>query len=266
MRKSSKNEWLFVICVALFFVFKDGLQIPFRLLLPCAGTECCGSYGMLLLQMTSYTTIYSPPPPPNKNVRSIPMTLSFSHPLGIMVWTARAAHWTMLNSLLKGGMPTFATFLTVWMRTRESVASWEPLSNFLAVFMHSCRSHLLHQGSLITHTIVYQPDLQAAEEKRERRKQKVARKQESASVAMQVIQHKEIEGYVLVYIDGSSEYVATVRWLGGWGCHSMDGWEWASHLPLHTQQTINRAELQAVIEVVVHHVSTSKVAVCMDSA
>ena len=73
-------------------------------------------------------------------------------------------------------------------------------------------------------------------------------------MALGSIRLKESEGYILVDTDGSSEYLPTVGWIWGWGCHSSDGWELASHLP-HTRQTINQAELQAVIEEVVYAVS-----------
>ena len=95
----------------------------------------------------------------------------------------------------------------------------------------------------------------------------MARKQELAAEALRVIQQKEDDGHLLAYTNGSVEYVSTHGWIGGWGCYAADGWEKASHLPPHTRQTINRAELQAVIEVVQrYHDRNLKVAVCTDSA
>ena len=40
--------------------------------------------------------------------------------------------------------------------------------------------------------------------------------------------------------------------MGGWGCHSPIGWERSSYLPPHERQTVNRAELQAVITTLEH--------------
>ena len=67
-------------------------------------------------------------------------------------------------------------------------------------------------------------------------------------LAIHTIQQREMEDFSLVYTDGSAEYVASLGWVGGWGCHSVDGWECASHLPPHTPQTINSAELQAFLK------------------
>ena len=69
-----------------------------------------------------------------------------------------------------------------------------------------------------------------------------------------------------MHTDGSAESVATVGWVGGWGYCSFDGWELAAYLPPQSRQTINGAELQAVIEVISHnHDSRLKIA-CTDSA
>ena len=157
----------------------------------------------------------------------------------------------------------------MWTKTIQVVALWEPLQRFSGVFQqfHSSLLHLLNHGLLITHQIVYQPDESLLEERKEKKRQVIARKHELAAVALQVIKQKKDDGYLLVYTDGSAEYVATQGWIGGWECCSADGWEQASHLPTHTRQTINRAQLQAVIEVVqCYHDSNLKVAVYTDSA
>ena len=75
------------------------------------------------------------------------------------------------------------------------------------------------------------------------KRQKVAQKQELASGGLAAIQRREAEGYLLVYTNGSAEFVSTVGWTGGWSCCSADGWEKASYLTPHMRQTINRAEL-----------------------
>ena len=71
-----------------------------------------------------------------------------------------------------------------------------------------------------------------------------------------------------MYTYGSAELVTTVGWVGGWGCCFADGWERADYPPPPpSRQTINRAELQAVIEVISHyHDGRLKIAVCTDSA
>ena len=53
----------------------------------------------------------------------------------------------------------------------------------------------------------------------------------------------------------------------GMGCHSAQGWERASYLPPHERQTVNRAELQAAIEVLKYYgMQSIRLAVATDSA
>ena len=58
-----------------------------------------------------------PPPPKVHGVvytaRTLPREYSFSHPVGIMTWAALAAHWSLRNSLLKGGSASFDAFLNI---------------------------------------------------------------------------------------------------------------------------------------------------------
>ena len=165
------------------------------------------------------------------NVRCIPTVLSSSTPLGIMVWVARAAHWSLRNSLLRGGQPSSEAFLTVWTKTIQVVALWEPLQRFSGVFQQFHSSLLQDDhGSLITHQIVYLPNESLLEEHKEKKRRCIARKQELAAEAPRVIKQKEGDGHLLA---GSAEYVATHGWIGGWGCCAADGWEKASHLPPH---------------------------------
>ena len=42
--------------------------------------------------------------------RSIPLQHTFSTPLGIMLWTALAAHWSFRNSLIRGGSAPMTVF------------------------------------------------------------------------------------------------------------------------------------------------------------
>ena len=65
----------------------------------------------------------------------------------------------------------------------------------------------------------------------------------------------------------STKLVGGVGWVAGYGCHEPGLWEEAHHLPTHKKQSINKAELTAVIESV-RRTSTRRVtfAVATDSA
>ena len=199
------------------------------------------------------------------NMRAIPPVFSFSHPVGIMVWAAQAAHWSLRNSLRRGGHPTFEAFLTIWGKIIHLLSQWEPMSKFSDIFMRFHSS--LHHGSLILTNISYQVDNTEDEERASKRQKKMSCKQELAIAAKSLIQQHESERYTVVYTDGSAEYVQSVGWIAGWGCHSTDGYQSVEYLPPHTRQSINRAELQAVIQTVLHYHSYSiKLCVCVDSA
>ena len=87
-----------------------------------------------------------------------------------------------------------------------------------------------------------------AEERHAKKQRKQVHKLQLAAVAKAEIANHEAAGRILVYTDGSAEWVAGVGWIGGWGCYGPQGWESAAHLPPHTRQTVNRAELRAGLE------------------
>ena len=94
------------------------------------------------------------------------------------------------------------------------------------------------------------------------------RKHELAVLAREEIAQLKQQGYVLVYTDGSAEWVQHVGWVGGYGCFEpTEKWEHCSYLPPHLRQSINRAELQAVIDVLHRYKHRAlSVAVATDSA
>ena len=57
----------------------------------------------------------------------------------------------------------------------------------------------------------------------------------------------EIEGFLLIYTDGSSEHFSTVGWVGGYRVYSGAGIEVSDFVPLHMKQTINSAEVLAAL-------------------
>ena len=115
--------------------------------------------------------------------------------------------------------------------------------------------------------IEYAAPAEEAEERQAKRHRKQVHKLQLAVAAKSEIATHEAAGRILVFTDGSAEWVKGVGWIGGWGCHSPQGWESASHLPPHTRQTVNRAELRAVLEVVMHFGQQAvQVAVMTDSS
>ena len=95
------------------------------------------------------------------------------------------------------------------------------------------------------------------------RQRKDERKQELALIAVQQIQEARRTGLVDLYTDGSASLWGGVGWVAGYGCHEPGLWEEANHLPVGRKQTINRAELMAVIVAVRRtHTPTTHVCSC----
>ena len=86
-------------------------------------------------------------------------------------------------------------------------------------------------------------------------------------IALQQIQKAQTRGLHLIYTDGSADFVEGVGWIAGFGCHEPGFWEEAHHLPLNKKQSINRAELMAVIISVPRtHTRNQQFAVATDSS
>ena len=148
--------------------------------------------------------------------RSIPLQHTFSTPLGLMLWTALAAHWSFCTSLIKGGVSSYDGLMPIWIKLIALLAVWEPLSRYSEVFLqfHKSLSHLLTHGSLITTNICFEPAEHESEELARKHSKKIACKHEFAVLAREEIAQLKQQGYVLVTrtvrLNGYS------RW-DGWG-------------------------------------------------
>ena len=161
-----------------------------------------------------------------------------------MQWTALAAHWSFRNSLIQGGVGSYDGFLSVWIKFIALLAVWEPLSRYSEVFwqIHKSLSHLLNQGSLITTKIRFEPAEHESEERARKRSKKMERKHELAVLAREEIAELKQQGYVLVYTDGSAEWVQQVGWVGGYGCFEpTQKWEHCSYLHPPTNGSLSTA-------------------------
>ena len=81
-------------------------------------------------------------------------------------------------------------------------------------------------------------------------------KQQLAVEAQTVIRQLEVDGWSLVFADGSAKHNQKIGWVAGFGCVWMGHWETKGFLHPSMAQTNNRAELQAAITVLEHSVRT----------
>ena len=96
--------------------------------------------------------------------------------------------------------------------------------------------------------ITYVESVELEERRHSKRRRKDDRKQVLAAIALEQIKQAQSRGLSVISTDGSAELVGVVGWVAGYGCHEPRLWEEANHLPTHKKQSINRAELMAVIE------------------
>ena len=97
----------------------------------------------------------------------------------------------------------------------------------------------------------------------EKRERKAVLAQQAQEKTQQLIQN----GDTIVYTDGLAKWEPGVGCIAGYGCHEPGGWETSSYLPPQSRQSVNRAELHAVIDTIIHYSQLSmKVVVAMDSA
>ena len=172
---------------------------------------------------------------------TVPVLHSFGTPQGIAQWSALAA---------PGGMATLEALLTIQIRFTSLLVSREPLSEFSHVFqiLHDRLIHFKHQGVVTRPGITYVESVELEERRHSKRRRKDDHKQELAAIALEQIKQAQSRGLSVIYADGLAGLVGGVGWVAGYGCHEPGLWKEANHLPTHKKQSINRAELMAVIE------------------
>jgi len=63
-------------------------------------------------------------------VTELPVAKSLKYPVGVMLWVARAAHWSLRNTALHAARNTFDSFLNTWIERVSLVFMWEPIAHF----------------------------------------------------------------------------------------------------------------------------------------
>ena len=180
---------------------------------------------------------------------SIQIVHLFNSPQGIAQWTALAVHWTLHNTYRRGGVASLEALLTIWIKLTALLVKWEPLPEFSHVFhiYHDQSIHFKNDGVVTGPCIVYVESSEKEEGRQLKRRRKDDRTQEFATIAIEQLKQAQARGLPTVYNDGSTELVARVGWIAGYGCHEPGRWEEANHLPPQKKQSIHRAALTAVI-------------------
>ena len=133
------------------------------------------------------------------SVRTLLVALTLATPLGIMLWSARAAHWSLRCATRQNAaVPTFEAFITAWVTFVEKVTAWQGVSPLTDAFLAFRNALLTLQttGSLPARQIVpTRPELSSPE--KERKHKKIARKQGLVDQASATLHHLEQQGFAV---------------------------------------------------------------------
>ena len=127
------------------------------------------------------------------SARSLPAALSLATPLVVMLWTARAAHWSLRCAVRQHmAYPTFDAFLSTWVTLVDKVTSWEGLSQMAQAFLTFKNALILLRTSAALPTSkinVSKPKPTTPE--RDKKRRKMANKQCLAKKAKHVLDQLE---------------------------------------------------------------------------
>ena len=153
------------------------------------------------------------------SVRTLAVALTLATTPGIMLWTAKVAHWSLRCATCQNAaVPTFEAFIKAWLTFVEKVTAWQglsPLADAFLVFRNTLLT-LQTTGSLPACQIVLtRPELSSPE--KERKHRKIARKQELADQARTTLHWLEHQGFAVAWTDGSPKWQTKSGWVGGYG-------------------------------------------------
>ena len=185
-----------------------------------------------------------------------------------MLWTAGAAHWSLQCATRQHlALASFDAFLQRWIKLVERVSGWQGLSrradNYLSfknvLLQFQTSSALPVEKLAITRLEPTTPEW-------EKKRHRAEHKQQLAAEANLVLEQLESQGYGIAWTDGLAKWEGGTGWVGGYGATILGEWEESAPLPACMKQTINRAELMAVITVIERFGSSHRhIAVAMDS-
>ena len=145
-------------------------------------------------------------------------------------------------------LPNFETFMQIWISIVETVSQWHGRSTMADAFLSSRSSlpTLKTTGALpLGHIEVVRPEPTPPELRRKR--QKPEQKQLLAKQALGTIVELEQQGCAIAWTDGCAKWHSKSGWVGGFGAVILGERGICNCLPPGTKQTINRAELMAVV-------------------
>ena len=158
----------------------------------------------------------------------------------VRLWAARATSWLTLKrpTIVHRDIKLFADYLL----------------------------SLVSEGKLLHPNLQHTPPTPPIS-KAQLRKQRKLEKAERDSHNLNAYLTDLIErGCTIVFIDGSSEKVSGVGFVGGYGIYSENPHAISSHLPINIRQTNNAPEIFAAIHTLKLVFPTMKVAICTDSS
>ena len=191
---------------------------------------------------------------------------TFEVPAGIMAWLAIMVNWEC-RCIARTKVPTWHQFMHLWI---SSLTTWTKLPhppvpvNDISLFAKSLSS-LLNEGKLVHPNLNPAPPTPPISKAQRRQQNKLDRAMRDSAKLEALICELEDQGFHIIYTDGSSEKVAKIGYVGGYGIYAPGLHAIGAHLPPGLRQTNNTAELYAAIQAIKLFPS-GKIAICTDSS
>ena len=155
-----------------------------------------------------------------------PLEHTFNTTPGLVLWTARKAHWATRCSAAPNNEPTFEQCVHRWPQELKALLTWHPLQaqhagvqkffNSLMHFIQEGTFKAVHINWRTRRVHAAQPPLHDNPKQQKRNERK-------ATMAQQVIAIQQVylaEGWHIFHFDGSAKHYPKAGWVGGFGsCH-----------------------------------------------
>ena len=155
-----------------------------------------------------------------------PLEHTFNTTPGLVLWTARKAHWATRCSAAPNNEPTFEQYVHKWPQELKTLLMWLPLKAHHASVQKLFNSlmHFIEQGTFKTVHINWRTrrlhDVQPLLHDNPKQQKRHERKATMAQQVMAIQQVYLTEGWHTFHFDGSAKHYSNAGWPGGFGsCH-----------------------------------------------
>ena len=150
-----------------------------------------------------------------------PLKQTFNTTPGLVLWTARKAHWATRCSAAPSNEPTFEQYVERWLQELKTLLVWQPLKAHHASIQKFFNSlmHFFQEGTFKTVHINWRTrrvhDVQPPLHDNPKQQRRNERKATMAQQVMAIQQVYLTEGWHIFHFDGSAKHYPKAGWVGG---------------------------------------------------